>query len=58
VKLVHSTDRKDENDDWLAEPIFAKSNLIFSLTAADGLLCIPPDTTGLEVGTRVQVFLF
>jgi molybdopterin molybdotransferase len=28
---------------WLAEPIFGKSNLIFSLAAADGLIRIPSD---------------
>jgi len=42
---------------WLAEPIFGKSNLIFSLAAADGLLRIPPDATGLEAGTVVEVVL-
>lgn len=42
-------------DGWRADPIFYKSNLIFSLAAADGLLHIPPDATGLEVGAEVQV---
>lgn len=41
----------------LAEPIFYKSNLIFTLVQADGLLHIPPDATGLESGARVQVTL-
>jgi molybdopterin molybdotransferase len=40
-----------------AEPIFGKSNLIFSLAAATGLVCIPPDTTGLAAGERVSVYL-
>ncbi len=44
-----------EGDGWLAEPIFAKSNLIFSLAAADGLVRIPPDATGLSAGEMVQV---
>ena len=57
VKLIHNPDRSAEGDNWLAEPIFAKSNLIFSLAAADGLFCIPPDVTGLEMGEQVQVFL-
>ncbi len=43
--------------DWLAEPIFAKSNLIFSLVAADGLFCIPLEVTGLEAGEQVRVFI-
>lgn len=41
-----------------ADPIFGKSNLIFTLAAADGLLRIPPDATGLAAGERVEIFLF
>jgi molybdopterin molybdotransferase len=41
----------------LAEPIFGKSNLIFTLVAADGLLRIPPDATGLSAGEQVAVYL-
>jgi molybdopterin molybdotransferase len=41
-----------------AEPIFGKSNLIFSLVRADGLLRIPPDATGLSVGETVDVIVF
>jgi molybdopterin molybdotransferase len=40
-----------------AEPIFGKSNLIFTLAAADGLLRIPPDATGLSAGEIVEVLL-
>lgn len=40
-----------------AEPIFGKSNLIFTLAAADGLLRIPPDATGLSAGEMVEVAL-
>ena len=42
---------------YLAEPIFGKSNLIFTLVAADGLLKIPPDATGLSAGEIVNVLL-
>jgi molybdopterin molybdotransferase len=42
---------------WEAEPVFGKSNLIFTLVRADGLLCIPPDATGLNVGESVEVYL-
>ncbi|HTP00034.1 MAG TPA: gephyrin-like molybdotransferase Glp [Anaerolineales bacterium] len=42
---------------WDAEPIFGKSNLIFTLAAADGLLRIPPDATGLAAGELVEVYL-
>ncbi|MGA2489766.1 MAG: gephyrin-like molybdotransferase Glp [Anaerolineales bacterium] len=58
VKLIASADRSDEANGCSAEPIFAKSNLIFSLVAADGLVRIPADVTGLQAGERVQVFLF
>jgi molybdopterin molybdotransferase len=40
-----------------ADPIFGKSNLIFTFAAADGLLRIPPDATGLRAGETVEVFL-
>lgn len=42
---------------YLAEPIFYKSNLIFTLAQADGLLHIPPDATGLASGEMVRVLL-
>ncbi|HEX8990795.1 MAG TPA: gephyrin-like molybdotransferase Glp [Anaerolineales bacterium] len=40
-----------------AHPIFGKSNLIFQLAAADGLLRIDADATGLSAGELVEVFL-
>jgi molybdopterin molybdotransferase len=40
-----------------ADPIFGKSNLIFTLAAANGLLRIHPDATGLSAGELVQVLL-
>jgi molybdopterin molybdotransferase len=43
--------------DWQAEPVFGKSNLIFTLVRSDGLLRIPPDATGLNAGSLVDVFL-
>ena len=58
VTLSVSTEKNNEIADWMAEPIFAKSNLIFSLVAADGLVRIPADVTGLQAGEAVQVFLF
>jgi molybdopterin molybdotransferase len=45
----------DGNGDWLAEPIFGKSALIFTLAQADGVLTVPLDVTGLKVGTLVDV---
>jgi len=42
---------------YLAEPVFGKSNLIFSLAAADGIFRIPPDATGVCAGELVEVLL-
>jgi molybdopterin molybdotransferase len=44
--------------EWLAEPIFFKSNLIFQLSDADGLLHIGPDETGKMAGDIVDVLIF
>jgi molybdopterin molybdotransferase len=41
-----------------AEPVFGRSNLIFTLVRADGLVRIPPESTGLAAGDLVQVELF
>lgn len=46
-----------EPQQWLAEPIFGRSNLIFSMAFADGLLRIPPDANGLSAGELVEVHL-
>lgn len=42
---------------YSADPVFGKSNLIFTLARADGLVRIPPDATGLEAGQMVEVLL-
>lgn len=55
VKLIVNRNSAIEN--LTAEPIFGKSNLIFTLAAADGLLRIPPDATGLSAGETVEVYL-
>jgi molybdopterin molybdotransferase len=47
-----------ESGGYHAEPVFYKSNFIFNLVKADGLLCIPPDATGLSAGETIEVFLF
>lgn len=44
-------------DGWLAEPVYGRSNLIFSLVRAHGLVRIAPDTTGVAAGESVQVRL-
>jgi molybdopterin molybdotransferase len=44
-------------DGYIAEPVFGKSNLIFTLARADGLVRIPPDANGLNAGETVEVTL-
>jgi molybdopterin molybdotransferase len=43
--------------EYIAEPIFGRSNLIFTLARADGMLRIPPDANGLNAGEIVEVEL-
>jgi molybdopterin molybdotransferase len=55
VKLIEN--RKSNIKNYDADPIFGKSNLIFTLASADGLLRIHPDATGLSAGEIVEVLL-
>ena len=41
-----------------AEPVFGKSNLIFTMVRADGVLRVPLDRSGLYAGEDVPVTLF
>ena len=41
-----------------ADPVFGKSNLIYTLVKADGLVRVPPDSNGLHEGESVDVELF
>ena len=47
-----------DGEGYRAEPIFYKSNLIFSLVQANGLVQIPPPANGISAGDFVNVFLF
>jgi molybdopterin molybdotransferase len=47
-----------EEGGYVAEPVFGKSNLIFTLARANGLVRIPPAATGLSAGEEVDVLLF
>jgi molybdopterin molybdotransferase len=49
---------KGESGALIADPVFGKSNLIFVLVQADGLVKIPPDLGGLDAGATVNVLLF
>jgi molybdopterin molybdotransferase len=41
-----------------AEPVFGKSNQIFTLVFADGMVIIPSDANGVSAGEMVEVKLF
>jgi molybdopterin molybdotransferase len=69
ARLTINISSQAGRDDWvpvkliqtpegtMAEPIFYKSNLIFSLVRADGLAHIPASATGFEIGDLVNVYL-
>lgn len=57
VRIIPDKDSNSGDVQYLAEPVFGKSNLIFSLVRADGLIQIPEDATGLNAGTLVYVEL-
>ncbi len=48
---------EEKNGMKLVEPIFYKSNLIFSLINAIGLARIAPDVTGIEANSEVEIIL-
>jgi molybdopterin molybdotransferase len=51
--------RLEQRADGLwAEPVFGKSNLIYTLVKADGMVRIDLDTSGLNEGEWVRVILF
>lgn len=65
INLPSSAGREDwvpvkldsSSGNYSAEPIFGKSNLIFTLAQADGLLYIPAAVTGYNAGDVVNVRL-
>ena len=48
----------EREGELLAEPVFGKSNLIFTLIRADGILHVPLNVNGLSAGEMVEVRLF
>lgn len=57
VRLVDEPQRGPQRR-ILADPVFGKSNLIFTLARADGYVRIDPDATGLSAGDSVEVILY
>lgn len=43
---------------YVVTPVFGKSNLIFTLVGADGLIKVPLNSGGLTAGNPVEVYLF
>jgi molybdopterin molybdotransferase len=60
--IASATGREDyvqvRLEDGNAIPVFGKSNLIFTLIRADGMLKVPLDVGGLAAGAEVEVVLF
>ena len=48
----------DRDGELWAEPVFGKSNLIYTLVKADGMMIIPIDANGIAAGELVDVRLF
>ncbi|HET7852943.1 MAG TPA: gephyrin-like molybdotransferase Glp [Candidatus Methylomirabilis sp.] len=48
----------ERGGEFLAEPVFGKSSLIFTLVKAHGLITIPLDVGGLSAGQMVEVRRF
>jgi molybdopterin molybdotransferase len=49
---------EDRSEGIVAWPVFGKSNLIFTLVGADGLIKVPLNSGGLLAGSMVEVRLF
>ncbi|MCA9930961.1 MAG: molybdopterin molybdenumtransferase MoeA, partial [Anaerolineales bacterium] len=49
---------EDTSDGLMATPVFGKSNLIYTLVNADGLIKVPLNKGGLLAGESVEVRLF
>ena len=70
ARLIHNLYSETGREDYVparlirqagelwAEPIFGKSNLIFTLVRADGAIMIPLNANGLNTGDLVNVRLF
>ena len=61
VKLIENilaSDGSFADEGYRAEPIWGKSNLIYTLLKADGIVHVPLNTSGYPVGTTANVILF
>lgn len=53
VKIIDKT----REGEIIVEPIFYKSNLIFSLSKADGIIRVPPEANGLSRNDKTEMIL-
>jgi molybdopterin molybdotransferase len=70
AKLTHNISSVPGREDYVqvrlvsrdgqlwAEPVFGKSNLIYTLVKSDGMICVPLNANGLHAGETVEVVLF
>lgn len=70
AKLTHSISSVPGREDYVqvrlvqrdgqlwAEPVFGKSNLIYTLVKSDGMICVPLNVSGLYKAESVEVELF
>lgn len=70
AKLTHNISSVPGREDYVqvrltvregllwAEPVFGKSNLIYTLVKSDGMLCVPLNSSGLYKGEPIEVVLF
>jgi molybdopterin molybdotransferase len=47
--------KDQESSGLVIEPVFGRSNFIFNLVRADGLVRVPPASNGLEAGEWVEM---
>ncbi|MBK8021101.1 MAG: molybdopterin molybdotransferase MoeA [Chloroflexi bacterium] len=66
ANIASTTGREDtipvrlrrEGEGWSAQPVFGKSNLIYTLVNADGVVVVPLNSGGLKAGTMIDVVVF
>jgi molybdopterin molybdotransferase len=52
VRLYHT------DNEWQADPVFGKSNLIYTLIRADGVVVVPMDKGGLYAAEEIPVQIY
>lgn len=58
VRLTSADQAPGSGQSYEAEPVFGKSNLIYTLVHADGLVRVPINANGISAGEETDVFIF